>query len=68
MKVQLDSNVLINGSYCVIGEVVDLADKQAEPLLERGLVHKVEAVDSDSSLDAILEEAVTTTTKRRKRG
>lgn len=68
MKVQLDSNVLISGTYCTIGEVVDLADKQASPLIERGLVHKVEAVETDSSLDAILKEAVTTTTKKRKRG
>ena len=68
MKVQLDSNVLISGTYCTIGEVVDLADKQAGALIERGLVHKVETADTDSSLDAILEEAVTTTIKKRKRG
>ncbi len=69
MKVQLDSNMLIDGTYCSIGEILDLADKKASPLIERGLVHKVETVETgDSSIDAILEGAVTATTKRRKRG
>lgn len=67
MKIQLDENVLCRGECRGVGEIVEVDAKAGQDLIDRGLGHAVNVQNDGDNLDKILEGAVSSSTRKRRK-
>lgn len=67
MKIQLDENVLSRGECRCVGEIVEVDAKAGQALIDRGLGHAVNVQNDGDDLDKILEGAVSSPTRKRRK-
>lgn len=67
MKIQLDENVLCRGECHGVGDIVEVDAKAGQDLIDRGLGHAVNVQNDGDDLDKILEGAVSSSTRKRRK-
>lgn len=67
MRIQLDENVLCRGECHGVGDIVEVDAKAGQDLINRGLGHAVSVQNDGDDLDKILEGAVATSTRKRRK-